>query len=123
MIKVENKKRFTVFVIAAFLLLAGLFFGIREGIKLYRNKYQKTSQTDGQAVAKVVERGQAAEIAKKFLKKQPFAKDYKPEPARVENFEKFWSVWFEKTDKNSRPNKGLIQVDKYTEEAIWKELQ
>lgn len=123
MIKVENKKRFTVFVIAAFLLLAGLFFGIREGIKLYRNKYQKTSQTDGQAEVKVVERGQAAEIAKKFLKKQPFAKDYKPEPARVENFEKFWSVWFEKTDKNSRPNKGLIQVDKHTEEAIWKELQ
>lgn len=122
MIKIENKKRFTIFIIAVLFIIAGLFFGIRKGIKLYRNKYQKTSQTDGQAVVKVVERGQAAEIAKKFIKKQPYAKDYNPEPKRVENYEKFWSVWFEKTDRNARPNKGLVQVDKYTEESVWKEL-
>lgn len=120
MLKIENKRRFTAMIGVLIVILGALAWGVIRGVEKYRA--QKTSPAETAAKA-VTSRGDAQLIAEAFLASQAYAKNYEPTPISVETYPKFWNIWFATVDPEARPNRGLVQVDRETGKASWKELE
>lgn len=110
----RNKK--LIVSLIAFLLIGGFFILWKTG--------NRTSRPKEEAPAKnIALRVDAESIAKDFLSKQDFKGNYEPTPLSAEIYPEFWNVWFKTTDPKKKPNRGLVQINRQTGVAEWKELQ
>lgn len=107
---VPRRRKWTIGLIVVLAIAAGGFWG-------YQKKYSSAKPQE------VTVREDAQVIAKKFLGKQTYKKDYETEPVAIETYPEFWNVWFATKDKNKRPNRGLVQINRATGQPEWKELQ
>lgn len=112
-----NKKLLLVVILV--FLLGGVFIVIKN---LRSNNLNKN--TEKQVPPKVITvRSDAETIAKEFLSKQTYKDQYLENPISAETYPEFWNVWFATKDPKKKPNRGLVQINRATGVAEWKELQ
>jgi lipopolysaccharide export system protein LptC len=116
--KISKKKIFLILIILA-IIGAGIFYFFHQ-----KNKKAEGVERQGETgVIQTIERSEAIEIATDFMEKQDFKNEYDLSSTKLDHFPDAWNVWFDKKDKNQKPNKGLVRIDKQTKEAKWMPLQ
>jgi len=118
-----TRKKLFLIILFLIILLAALFWYVREkNLQSLKNNESTQEENTYNADIDLSDRQAVIQAAQDFLKKQDFADQYDLNSVKIENYSQFWNVWFDKKDKNQKPNKGLIQVNKENQEVRWMEL-